>query len=126
TDDAELTVTQQDIRMIQLAKGAVYTGLKELVGDDAPDKVYVAGGFGTNLNYDRIRHIRLFPDSFAGKAESIGNSALKGAVKLLSEILIGRKDAALFEVNEIRDCATEVVLANKEDFDDYFVDAMNF
>ena len=126
TDDAELTVTQQDIRMIQLAKGAVYTGLKELVGDDVPGKVYVAGGFGTNLNYDRIRYIRLFPDSFAGKVESIGNSALKGAVKLLSEILIGRKDAALFEVNEIRDCATEVVLANKEDFDDSFVDAMNF
>ena len=126
TDDAELTVTQQDIRMIQLAKGAVYTGLKELVGDDAPDKVYVAGGFGTNLNYDRIRDIRLFPDSFAGKAESIGNSALKGAVKLLSEIITGRKEEALSNLNKISECATEVVLANKEDFDDSFVDAMNF
>ncbi|WP_026656482.1 ASKHA domain-containing protein [Butyrivibrio sp. AE3003] len=126
TDDGKVSVSQHDIRNIQLAKGAVYTGLKELVGDDAPDKVYVAGGFGTNLNYDRIRYIRLFPDSFAGKAESIGNSALKGAVKLLSEIITGRKEEALSNLNKISECATEVVLANKEDFDDSFVDAMNF
>lgn len=126
TDDGKVSVSQQDIRNIQLAKGAVNTGLKELVGDDVPDKVYVAGGFGTNLDYDRIRHIRLFPDSFAGKAESIGNSALKGAVKLLSEIITGRKEEALSNLNKISECATEVVLANKEDFDDSFVDAMNF
>ena len=46
-------------------------------------------------------------------------------MKLLSEIIIGRKEEALSNLNKIRDCATEVVLANKEDFDDSFVDAMN-
>ena len=126
TDDGKVSVSQHDIRNIQLAKGAVNTGLKELVGDDVPDKVYVAGGFGTNLDYDRIRYIRLFPDGFTGKVESIGNSALKGAIKLMFEFLLGRKDTALFELNTIRERATELVLANKEDFDDSFVDAMNF
>ena len=42
TDDGKVSVSQQDIRNIQLAKGAVNTGLKELVGDDVPDKVYQA------------------------------------------------------------------------------------
>ena len=126
TDDGKVSVSQQDIRNIQLAKGAVNTGLKGLVGDDVPDKVYVAGGFGTNLDYDRIRHIRLFPDGFTGKVESIGNSALKGAVKLLDEILLDRKEEAFFTINKIKEGATEVVLANKEDFDDSFVEAMNF
>jgi uncharacterized 2Fe-2S/4Fe-4S cluster protein (DUF4445 family) len=126
TDDGKLAVTQQDIRNIQLAKGAVNTGIKELIGDDEPDKVYVAGGFGTNLDYDRIRYIRLFPEGFEGKVESIGNSALKGAIKLLDEILLEKKDEALFELNTIRERATELVLANKEDFDDSFVEAMYF
>ena len=125
-DDGKVSVSQQDIRNIQLAKGAVNTGLRELVGDDVPDKVYVAGGFGTNLDYDRIRYIRLFPDGFDGKAVSIGNSALKGAVKLLVEMLFDRRKEAISEVNKIKECATEIVLANKEDFDDSFVEAMNF
>ena len=125
-DDGKVSVSQQDIRNIQLAKGAVNTGLRELVGDDVPDKVYVAGGFGTNLDYDRIRYIRLFPESFEGKAVSIGNSALKGAVKLLVEMLFDRRKEAISEVNKIKECATEIVLANKEDFDDSFVEAMNF
>ena len=126
TDDGRIMVTQQDIRNIQLAKGAVYTGLKELVGRDVPDKVYIAGGFGSNLDYERIRSIKLFPDSFSGETVSIGNSSLKGAVKLLSEILLGRKEEALFDINKIKECATEIILANNEDFDDSFVDAMNF
>ncbi len=126
TDDGRITVTQQDIRNIQLAKGAVYTGLKELVGRDAPDKVYIAGGFGSNLDYERIRSIKLFPGGFSGETVSIGNSSLKGAVKLLSAILLGRKEEALFDINKIKECATEIILANNEDFDDSFVDAMNF
>ena len=126
TDDGRITVTQQDIRNIQLAKGAVSTGLKELTGGCVPDIIYIAGGFGANLDYERIRSIKLFPTEFPGGAECIGNSALKGAVKVLSKILSGRKEEALSEINMIKESATEVVLANLDDFDEEFVEAMNF
>ena len=88
--------------------------------------MYIAGGFGSNLDYERIRSIKLFPGGFSGETVSIGNSSLKGAVKLLSAILLGRKEEALFDINKIKECATEIILANNEDFDDSFVDAMNF
>ena len=45
---------------------------------------------------------------------------------MLDEILLDRKEEAFFTINKIKEGATEVVLANKEDFDDSFVEAMNF
>ena len=78
-----VSLTQQDIRQLQLAKGAIAAGLRLLleqwgVAPEQLDCVYVAGAFGNYINYTSARRIGLlkFP---ADKVQPAGNTALLGA-----------------------------------------------
>jgi uncharacterized 2Fe-2S/4Fe-4S cluster protein (DUF4445 family) len=64
TQDGLVRLTREDIRNVQLAKAAIYSGLGMLLNGGVPDKVYLSGGFGTSLNADRIKNLSLFPDAF--------------------------------------------------------------
>jgi uncharacterized 2Fe-2S/4Fe-4S cluster protein (DUF4445 family) len=77
--------TQKDVRHYQLAKSAVRTGLQILLkemGSPAPEKVFLAGGFGQNLNPESAQATGLLPEEFKGRVVPIGNSSLSGAVKV--------------------------------------------
>ncbi|RKM54631.1 DUF4445 domain-containing protein [Butyrivibrio sp. X503] len=128
TEDKKVSLKQEDIRNVQLAKAAVNSGIRQLLSGETPDRVCISGGFGTNIDYDAIRPLKLFPDTVEGNCVGAGNTALKGALKYLAASLSGddrvSEETAL--LTKIKESATELILANKDDFDDTFVEAMNF
>ncbi|MBN1219767.1 MAG: DUF4445 domain-containing protein [Anaerolineae bacterium] len=82
----EIVITQRDIRAIQLAKSALYTGAKILMdrrGVDQVERVLLAGGFGTHIDKQRAMVIGLFPDCDLDNVYPVGNSAGDGAVLCL-------------------------------------------
>lgn len=84
----QICLTQKDIREIQLAKAAVRGGIETLlekygITAEQVEQVYVAGGFGYRLDYEKAMEIGMFPKEFSGKVQAVGNSSLRGAVRLL-------------------------------------------
>jgi uncharacterized 2Fe-2S/4Fe-4S cluster protein (DUF4445 family) len=78
----DIKVTLGDIRAMQLAKGALYTGCKTLMkrmGIKAVDKVILAGAFGSYIDREASLVIGLFPDCDLKSVVAIGNAAGDGA-----------------------------------------------
>jgi uncharacterized 2Fe-2S/4Fe-4S cluster protein (DUF4445 family) len=78
----DITVTQQDVRAIQLAKGALYAGsqlLLKRLGIDRPDRVVLTGAFGSVIDRKRALRIGLFPDCGLDNVRVVGNAAGDGA-----------------------------------------------
>lgn len=93
-DEDELYITDrvylsaQDIRSIQLAKGAIAAGIKTLMDEEGVtakdiDRMYLAGGFGAHLNLQSAAKIGLIPEELVQKTLVLGNAALSGAHMLL-------------------------------------------
>ena len=83
----EIYLTQEDIRQVQLAKGAICAGitlLTEQFGIELCDihKVQLAGAFGSFLNPENACRIGLLPAQLLEKIEVVGNAALSGATML--------------------------------------------
>jgi len=85
-------ITQKNVREFQLAKSAIYSGIKTLcrtahVELTNIDEVYIAGGIGEYLNIENAAELKLLPREFAGgtaaKINVCGNTSLKGAVQSL-------------------------------------------
>lgn len=81
-------ITQQDIRQIQLAKGAIAAGLHLLLltAQMEPcqiDRIIIAGQFGQHMNVQHIIQIGLMPPEWQPKITYIGNSSRLGAVQSL-------------------------------------------
>lgn len=127
-DSNRIFFTQQDIRQVQLAKGAIYSGIKAITGGEVPDRVYLAGGFGSSIDSDKIKNIRMFPDGFSGKIVLAGNTALAGAVRYAGDILLGqeRKKTADECLYNIREKAQVTELARSDGFDEDYISSMNF
>lgn len=81
-------INGQDVRKMQLAKGAIRAGLETLlrhVGIDWDElsSFSIAGGFGRYLNLNSAAEIGLIPQSILPRTQVIGNAALAGAAILL-------------------------------------------
>ncbi|MCC5970950.1 MAG: DUF4445 domain-containing protein [Pararhodobacter sp.] len=77
-----ITVTQGDIRAIQLAKAALYAGAKLLMdelGVDTVDRVVLAGAFGAHISAKHAMVLGMIPDCPLDKVTSAGNAAGTGA-----------------------------------------------
>lgn len=77
-----ITVTQGDIRAIQLAKAALYAGAKLLMdelGVDRVDRVVLAGAFGAHISAKHAMVLGMIPDCPLDKVTSAGNAAGTGA-----------------------------------------------
>lgn len=123
TDD--VFISQKDIRQIQLAKGAIATGvilmLKEIgLTIEEISKVYIAGAFGYHVNPDNIKTIGLIPNGFSGEISFLGNTSLEGA----RLVLINKK--CLEKVYDIKEEMKVLELSLREDFQDVFVSQLNF
>jgi uncharacterized 2Fe-2S/4Fe-4S cluster protein (DUF4445 family) len=92
----EIVVTQDDVRNIQLAKAALYTGCKLLMqrrGVDQVDKIVLAGAFGSYIDPLHAMILGLYPDCAIEKVYAVGNAAGDGArIALLSKTR--RREAA--------------------------------
>lgn len=124
----DVRVTQEAIRAIQLAKGAIGAGIdilmKEYGVEDGEkiDRVILAGGFGYYLNPQDAAEIGLLPDNLARKAVSGGNTALTGALRLGREFLAGNANMA----DVLKSGGTEILnLAEHPDFETLYLEHMN-
>lgn len=77
-----ITVCQADIRAIQLAKSALYSGARLMMdefGVDAVDHVVLAGAFGAHISPKHAMVLGMFPDVPLSRVRSAGNAAGTGA-----------------------------------------------
>jgi uncharacterized 2Fe-2S/4Fe-4S cluster protein (DUF4445 family) len=78
----DIPMTQQDVRQIQLAKAALFVAARTLLkrsGLQSPDKIILAGGFGSYIDKEKAMLIGLIPDCELEKVYAIGNAAGDGA-----------------------------------------------
>lgn len=118
-------LTQKDVRQVQLAKGAVRSGIEFLlkskgVKADEVDKVLIAGSFGYHLRAKSLINIGLLPENFAGKIDFIGNTSKSGGRAFLLNVAYRQEMEELVKDIEV------VELANHEDFDKVFVACLGF
>ncbi len=121
--DAEprITVTQNDVRAVQLAKGALFAGAKllmDLFGVEGVDRIVLAGAFGSHIDPVYAMALGMIPDCEPAKVSSAGNAAGTGArVALLNA-------GARREIESVVKRVEKIETATAPSFQDYFVDAM--
>jgi uncharacterized 2Fe-2S/4Fe-4S cluster protein (DUF4445 family) len=86
-----ITVSQEDIRQLQLAKGAFLVGALLLLEKDGKkpsdlEQVILAGAFGSFINKENAMFIGLFPEVPLQHVYQIGNAAGMGAQVCLKDI----------------------------------------
>ena len=77
-----ITITQNDVRAIQLAKAALYAGTRLLMdhlGVDAVDRIRLAGAFGSHIDVKYAMGLGMIPDCDLSQVSSAGNAAGTGA-----------------------------------------------
>ncbi len=117
----QILVTQNDIRAIQLAKAALYAGVRLLMdhlGVDRVDQIGLAGAFGSHIDTTRATVLGLIPDCDPDKVASVGNAAGAGAAMAL---LSG---TARVEIQDSVRRIEKVETALEPSFQEHFVDAM--
>ncbi|TNF18608.1 MAG: DUF4445 domain-containing protein [Rhodobacteraceae bacterium] len=115
-----ITVTQGDIRAIQLAKSALYAGSRLLMderGVDKVDRVVLAGAFGAHISPLHAMVLGMIPDVPLDKVTSAGNAAGTGARIALCNI------AARAEIEQTVGRITKVETAIAPKFQEHFVNA---
>jgi uncharacterized 2Fe-2S/4Fe-4S cluster protein (DUF4445 family) len=121
----EIVLTQDDVRQLQLAKGAIASGVAMLqhvagVPADRVGELLLAGGFGNYLSIASAVRIGLIPELGPGRVRYVGNAASLGAqLCLLSESERARAEAIAGRIEHVS-------LAAHPDFEQIFVDCMNF
>jgi uncharacterized 2Fe-2S/4Fe-4S cluster protein (DUF4445 family) len=81
-------LTQKDVRQVQLAKGAIRTGIEMLlktarIDAEQVDQVLIAGSFGFHLRTASLIHLGLLPKEFSDRVEFVGNTSKSGAEAFL-------------------------------------------
>ncbi|WDP88419.1 MAG: DUF4445 domain-containing protein [Desulfobacter sp.] len=79
-------ISQKDIRSVQLGKGALITGIDFLLkkaGIPSPEKLIIAGAFGSHLNQGDMKTLGMIPNLEDGRIKMAGNAAGTGAVMAL-------------------------------------------
>lgn len=77
-----VTITQNDVRAIQLAKAALYAGIKLLMehfGTDHVDRIRLAGAFGAHIDVKYAMLLGMIPDCDLEHVVPAGNAAGTGA-----------------------------------------------
>ncbi len=118
-----ITVSLKDIRAIQLAKAALRAGAEILLRDYGvakPDRVVLAGAFGSYLDKHHALAIGMLPNCDPESVTSVGNAAGDGARFAL--LNLGKRREAAW----VADMVEFVELATDPDFQKQYVEAMQF
>ncbi|SHG87793.1 Uncharacterized 2Fe-2 and 4Fe-4S clusters-containing protein, contains DUF4445 domain [Thermosyntropha lipolytica DSM 11003] len=120
-----LVFNQEDIRQVQLAKGAIRTAIDILmhkagISEDDLDYILLAGTFGSYLNPTNCIKIGLLPGVEVSKIKNIGNAAAKGAIMALVSSKMLKK------AEEIKGKVEYVELAREADFEERFINNLDF
>lgn len=118
-------LSQNDVRQVQLAKGAIRAGVEFLldsigvIAEDV-DRVLIAGSFGYHLRAKSLINIGLLPAQFDGKIEFLGNTSKTGGQAFLLN-----KDYR-HEMEQLVEDIEVIELANYKNFDRVFVKCLGF
>jgi uncharacterized 2Fe-2S/4Fe-4S cluster protein (DUF4445 family) len=123
TDDVFLTI--QDIRQVQLAKGAIRSGITALlntlgIGAGDIDEVLIAGSFGYHISESSLLNIGLLPPELQGKIRFLGNTSQSGAAAFLLNADFRKTIPAIIDGVE------KIDLADAPNFEDLFVQSLGF
>lgn len=124
-DGEDIVILQKDIREVQLAKAAIYAGIRIMmkqigITDNDLDAIHIAGAFGSYVDIDSAFAIGLIPRIDKHKMISEGNSAGIGAcMALLSK---GKQQ----EAEKTAEIITHVELAACPEFQEEYLSAMSF
>ena len=118
-----IAVTQNDVRAIQLAKAALYAGVRLLMdhaGIETVDEIRLAGAFGSQIDPFHAMVLGLIPDAPLDHVKAAGNAAGTGAlIALLSA-------AARREIEGVVRRVEKIETAVEPRFQEHFVEAMAF
>lgn len=118
-------LTQQDIRHVQLAKGAILAGIYALLAATGlalaqVDKVLVAGQFGAHLKANSLTGAGLLPSELGDRISYVGNTAKSGAVMCL----LSAEQRS--QVEDIAEKVNYLELSTLDGYNDLFVKCMEF
>jgi len=121
----EITVSQADVRALQVAKAAIRSGISIVLGKaglEAKDvkKILVAGAFGSNITEEGLCGIGLFDQNWLGRSQSIGNAVLDGTTRTLCSASERAK------ADEIGRIAKYVSLSGSKHFEKKFISNIDF
>ncbi len=117
----QIFITQNDIRAIQLAKGALYAGAQLLMnemGVSRLDRITLAGAFGSHIDVKYAMILGLIPDCDLDRVTSAGNAAGTGAMMALLNA------GARTEIEALARKIEKVETAIEPRFQEFFIDAM--
>lgn len=118
-------LTQEDIRQVQMAKGAICAGVQLMarqLGREVLDikRVLLAGAFGSFMDPDSACRIGLLPEELQSRIIAVGNAAGSGAK------LMACDKAEISRVQELKKKIEFLELASLKEFSGTFARAMNF
>ncbi|MET0599026.1 MAG: ASKHA domain-containing protein [Mesorhizobium sp.] len=119
--EPRITVTQNDVRAIQLAKAALYAGVKLLMekqGVEAVDTIRFAGAFGSFIDPKYAMVLGLVPDCDLSEVKAVGNAAGTGALMAL----LNRNHRR--EIEDVVKRIEKIETALEPNFQQLFIDAM--
>jgi uncharacterized 2Fe-2S/4Fe-4S cluster protein (DUF4445 family) len=123
TGSPAVVINQKDIRSIQLGKAALISGIRFLLKEadlDKPEKIIIAGAFGSFLDKKDMTKIGMIPHTDLSKIEVAGNAAGAGAVMALCDH--GYIEKAVRMANK----TLVVDLACSQDFQELFIKNLAF
>ena len=116
-----ITLTQNDIRQVQLAKAALYAGVKLLMDKMAiksVDRIRLAGAFGSHIDVRLAMVLGMIPDCPLQQVASVGNAAGTGArIALLNNESRNEIETTVRQIQKVE-------TAVEPRFQEYFVNAM--
>ncbi len=119
----EIAITQDDVRQIQLAKAPLYVAshyLLAALGLERPDRILLAGGFGTHIDPAKAMLIGMLPDCPLDRVHGVGNSAGDGA-----RIALLNRDKRR-EARDLLGRIRRIELPVQPGFQDQFLAALHF
>lgn len=120
-EEPRIVITQGDVRAIQLAKAALYAGIRLLMdrfGVDRVERIQLAGAFGSHIDVKYAMILGMLPDCDLDKVSSAGNAAGTGArIALLNQ-------QARDEIERVVRQVEKIETAVESRFQEHFVDAM--
>jgi len=119
--EPEVSITQNDVRAVQLAKAALWAGARLLMdhlGIERVDRITLAGAFGSHIDVTYAMVLGLIPDCDLAKVSNAGNAAGTGArIALLNK-------AARSEIEQVVKRIEKIETAVEPRFQEHFVGAM--
>jgi uncharacterized 2Fe-2S/4Fe-4S cluster protein (DUF4445 family) len=123
--DKPITLSREDVNEVQLAKAAIRTGIEILLQEagrtaDEIESFVIAGAFGTYLNVESAKGIRMFPELPMDRFQQVGNAAGTGAREMLVSKTARRR------AEKIKENITYIELTVHPDFFDVYATELMF